>query len=589
MSFIVRAPVGRIASVCAGATLVLLMTACSGSSRAVGTTPVGTTTGIVLTSSTNSTQLQPGGSLVLTATVASDPNKQGVSWTLTGVGALSNATTTAVTYTAPASGVVGVSTPVITATSVHDTTQVSTATMVVLGTPVITPPVLFPANVGVAYGAGVTVAGGLGPFTWALANSAQPPPGITFSTTSTTSITSFSGTPTTAGTYTFQVKVTDSNTPANVATASITIVVNPAEACLLNGQYAFMTTGFLNNEMTVSAGSYNVTSSGTVTGYHDYSASTPPVTESMTGTCTNRIANNGTLKFTGTGNSPEYDFALTTALSGGRIQLQNAGDAQSGSGFFLRQTSADFNQAALAGSFAFGTLGVQADGVRMALAGTVTFDVGGLVVDGHADSNGSNPLSDAALAGNLGAPDLNTGRGTLTLTATAAGGNQTFHFAYYVVSKDKLLLVTTDQAPRLAGYLTRQASGGFSNASLANPGILSLWGAQAVAAPKTVIELGRLSNANATNGTVDLQLDSANLANVSLNTAITGATYAVRAADGRTTLGFVNGNVTRQFTIYLDGPANGYVIEHSGTAGGSGLLEAQVSGPFTSTLPNFYI
>jgi hypothetical protein len=192
------------------------------------------------------------------------------------------------------------------------------------------------------------------------------------------------------------------------------------------------------------------------------------------------------------------------------------------------------------------------------------------------------------LAGNLGTPDTNTGRGTLTLTATATSGNQTFHFAYYIVSKDRLLLVTTDQAPRLAGYMTRQ-SGSFSNASLASPAILSLWGAEAVAAPKSVMELARLSNANATNGTLDLHLDSANKAAVSLDTAITGATYSVRAADGRTAFGFVNGTATRQFAIYLDGTANGYVVEHSGTAGGAGLLEAQAAGPFTSSVPGFFV
>jgi hypothetical protein len=587
LSLIVRTPAGRLALACLGATLALLLAACSGSSRAVGTTPVSTTPDVVLTSSTNSTQLQQGKSLVLTATVKTDPSSQGVTWTLTGVGTLSNITTTAVTYTAPATGVVGVSTPVISATSVHDTTKASSATLVVLGTPVITAPVLFPANVGSAYGAGLSVAGGLAPFTWALGTGALPP-GITLGTTSTTAITTFSGTPTATGTYTFQVKVTDSNTPANVATVNLTIVVNAAEACLLSGQFALVYTGYLNNEMTVSGASFNVPATGPVTGYHDFGSAGAPVAETLTGTCTNRVSNNGTLKFTGAANSPEYDFAVTTALNRGRLQLQNAGDAQSGTGFFLKQTPADFVQASLAGSFAFGTLGVQSDGRHMGLAGTVSFDAGGLVTDGHADSNGSAPLTDAVLAGNLGAPDTNTGRGTLTLTATAPGGNQTFHFAYYIVNKDRLLLVTTDQAPRLAGYMTRQ-SGSFSNTSMASPGILSLWGAAAVPAPKSVIELARLSNANATNGTLDLHLDSANQITLTLDTAITGATYAVRAADGRTSFSFVNGTATRQFAIYLDGAANGYVIEHSGSAGSAGLLEAQAPGPFNSSVPGFFV
>jgi hypothetical protein len=110
-----------------------------------------------------------------------------------------------------------------------------------------------------------------------------------------------------------------------------------------------------------------------------------------------------------------------------------------------------------------------------------------------------------------------------------------------------------------------------------------------VAAPKSVIELARLSNANAANGTLDLHLDSANEITLTLDTAITGATYAVRAADGRTSFSFVNGTATRQFAIYLDGTANGYVVEHGGSAGSAGLLEAQAAGPFTSSVPGFFV
>ena len=587
MSFFPAAPAGRLARVWLCATVATLLAACSGgSSRAVSTPPVGVTAGVVLTSSTNSTQVQQGGTLVLTATVSKDPNSLGVTWVLTGVGTLTNVTTKTATYAAPASGVVGTATPVIKATSVADATLSASGTLVVLGTPVISAPILFPANVGSSYGAGLSVSGGLAPFTWALGTGTLPP-GITLGITSTSAVTTFSGIPTAPGSYTFQVKVTDHNTPANIATVTLTVVVNPAAACLLNGQYALVYTGYLSNQMTVGAASLTVTTAGAITGYHDFISTATPVAETVTGTCSTRTANNGTLKLTGAANSPEYDYAVTTALTNGRIQLQNGADSRSGTGFFLKQDPSAFVQAALAGSFAFGTLGVQADGGRMGLAGTVTLDMGGLVTAGHADSNGSASLTDAVLAGNLGTPDAN-GRGTLTLTATAAGGNQTFHFAYYIVNVDRLLLVTTDAAPRLAGYLTRQ-SGSFSNSSLASPGILSLWGAAAVSAPKSVLALGRLSNANAAGGTIDLKLDTADELSVTFDQAFAGATYAVRAADGRATLSFLSGTATRQFALYLDGVANGYVIEHGSAVGSAGLVEAQSAGPFTNSVPGFFV
>jgi hypothetical protein len=515
-----------------------------------------------------------------------DPDSQGVTWVLSGVGTLSAITKTSVLYTAPATGVVGTTTPTITATAVHDATETSTATMVVLGTPVIVAPTLFPANVDSAYGAGLVVSGGLAPFVWAQGTGTLPP-GITLGTTSTTSITSFSGTPTAAGTYTFQVKATDSNTPKITATVDVTIVVKAAASCLLEGQYALVYTGFDSNNMTVSAASLNVSSTGTITGYHDFSTTTPPVAETLTGTCTTRISNNGELTLTGAKNSPQYDYAVTTALTRGRIQLENGGDTQSGTGFFQEQDPTAFVQTALAGDFAFGTLGAETDGTRLGLVGALAIDAGGTVT-GHADANGSSALTDAPLAGVLGAPDAN-GRGTLTLTATASGGNQTFHFAYYIVNANRLLLVTTDAAPRMAGYMTRQ-SGAFDNTSLANPSILSLWGAAVVLAPKSVMTLARLSGANATNGTLVLHLDVADQLTATFDetTGATNGTYAV-GADGRATFGFGTGANARHFVVYLDSAGNGYVVEQGSAVGNSGILEPQAAGPFSTSVPGFFV
>ncbi len=52
---------------------------------------------------------------------------------------------------------------------------------------------------------------------------------------------------------------------------------------------------------------------------------------------------------------------------------------------------------------------------------------------------------------------------------------------------------------------------------------------------------------------------------------------------------FVSGTATRQFALYLDGVANGYVIEHGSAVGSAGFLEAQTAGPFTSSVPGFFV
>jgi len=585
------APVGRIVRavfLAALAALAATLAACGGGgSRSAVTGPVGTTAGVTLSSSTNSAQVQQGGTLVLTATVTNDTNTQGVTWTLPGdpavVGVLSNITTTTVTYTAP-TGITGTTTPIITATSIADTTQYASATLVVMGTPVIDPTPLFPGNVSSPYAAGVTASGGLAPFTWALsAGSGALPAGVTLGT-STTSFVLISGTPTAAGTYNFQVQVTDTNT--HTATVDLTLVINPAAACLLTGQYALLYSGFSKGLPAVGAASVNVSTAGTVSGYQDYTTAEKPVAETITGTCTTRTSNNGTLALSGATSSPVYDYAVTTALTSGRVQLISGADSQSGTGMLLLQNPAAFNLPALAGDYAFGLLGTDAHSSRMGLAGTVSIDAGGMVTVGRADSNGSGALNAAPVTGVLGTPDAN-GRGTFVLTSASTS----FHFAYYIVDANRLLVVSAESnatAPRLAGFLTRR-SGTFDNSSLSGSGVLSLWGAtNGALSPIAVLALGRLSNANAGSGTIDVALDTANLSTAALSKTFTGAAYAVDS-DGHATLSYTDGTVTRSFVLYLDGPNNGYVVEKGSAVGSAGLLEAQVAGPYIYTVPGWFV
>jgi hypothetical protein len=582
------APIGRLLRACALAALAVALSACGGSrSGATVTPPVGTTSGVTLSSSTNTSQVQQGGTLMLTATVTTDPNNKGVTWSLPGdptvVGVLSAITSTTVTYTAP-TGITGTTTPIITATSIADTTQYASATLVVMGTPVIDPTPLFPGNVSSAYAAGVTASGGLAPFTWVLSTTSGPlPAGITLGA-STTAFALISGTPTAVGTYNFQLMVTDSNSKS--ATINLTLVINPAAACLLTGQFAVLYSGFSNAQLAVGAASLNISTTGTVSGYHDYTTADKPVAETITGTCTTLTANNGTLTLTGTASSPIYDYAVTTALTSGRLQLTNGGDTQSGTALFLQQSPAAFNLPALAGNFDFGALGAEADGSRMGLAGAVSIDATGAVTAGRADSNGSSPLSAAPLTGSLGAPDAN-GRGSLVLTS----GTTSFHLAYYIVDANRLLIVSAESsttAPRLAGFLTRR-SGTLDNTSLAGSSVLSLWGGtSAVIAPITVLALGRLSNASATAGTVDVALDTADLDTGTLGKTFSGAAYAIDS-DGHATLSYSDGTATRSFVLYLYGPGTGYVVEKGSAVGTAGLLEAQFAGPYINTVPGWFV
>jgi hypothetical protein len=577
-----RAPIGRGIWVCMLAVLSTLLEACSGSPASTITGPVGTSVGVALSSSTGTTLVQQGGQLILTATVTSDPTNAGVTWSLNGPGKLSNETTYSATYTAP-TGITGTTSPILTATSIADSTKNATALLVVQGTPVIESTVLFPGNVGTLYSAQINVSGGLAPFVW-VQNGGALPPGITLSASSS-SFATITGTPTTTGDFKFQIQVTDAN--LKVSSVELAMTVKPTTSCLLEGVYATLYNGFVGGQVTVGATSMTISSAGAITGYHDFNPAGVTISETITGTCATRTANNGTLQLIGVANSPVFNYAMTVGLENGRAQLINGGSSQSGSGPLEKQNTADFVLAKLAGDFAFGALGSQSGGARAATIGALTIDASGRVLSGHTDSNDSSAMTDATLSGNLSAPDPTTGRGTLTLTATGAGG-RTMHFVYYIVTADRLYIASLDPGSPIAGLMTRQ-TGGFSNSSLSTAGILTLWGAADVFEPKTVETLGRTSGANPASGTINLLLDQANQGNSTFTQAVIGASYAVRTTDGRTTLSFRSGTTTRNFVLYLDGPADGYIVELGSGVGSAGLLEAQSPGPFDTTVPGLFV
>jgi large repetitive protein len=184
-----------------------------------GSTPAKPTVGVAI-SPTGPVTLEQGGTASLTAMVTNDTASAGVTWSLTGAGSLTGNTTTAVTYNAPAS-VTAASVATVKATSVADSTKTATFTVNLVTPPSITPATLPGGNVGTPYSQTVSVTGGVAPYTLSITGTQIT--GVTFTAGATSA--TLSGIPTTAATFGFTVKVTDSGSPAQSSSVVYSVVI----------------------------------------------------------------------------------------------------------------------------------------------------------------------------------------------------------------------------------------------------------------------------------------------------------------------------------------------------------------------------
>jgi len=142
--------------------------------------------------------------------------------------------------------------------------------------------------VGVAYSQTLQATGGITPYTWSYTGSL--PPGLSLS--ASTGV--ISGTPTTSGTFSFTAKVTDSENPAQSATANLNITIN--------AQLVIQTTGPLPQGVVNTAyPGVTLQATGGVTPYTwSYTGNLPPglSLSSSTGAITGTPTATGTFSFT---------------------------------------------------------------------------------------------------------------------------------------------------------------------------------------------------------------------------------------------------------------------------------------------------
>lgn len=516
-------------------------------------------------STANSIVLQ-GGTTVINATVADDANGAGVSWTLTGVGALTGATKTSVTYSAPTS-VSAETTVTVHASAVDYPAQTAFITITVEPPVSVTTTSLPGGNYGSPYSANINAAGGVPPFTWSIpagsltsglalgssntssvtisgtptqeANSAftikvqdsaggvatqsltiaiGAPLPLSVSTTSlptgsvnvaypnttlqaTGGVPSFnwailsgslppglslasdgtiSGTPLTAGTFTFTVQVNDSQNPAKTATANLSISIG--NLALVKGNYAFAFNGFTPTGNAISTvGSFTADGAGNLTsGVEDVNAvGAQPKNQTFTGTYTLGGDNRGTLTLSSLTGAPSYSFSIGADGSHGRlIEFDSTGTQ--GSGDLELRSVSTCTGTTFSGYYAFGLMGQQIAVSGISLAGpdviVGSFTASGAIPPSTAGSIGPGELDastpvrittqDQSVSGNFQTTSQAT-RCSMTLSSTL----QTMNFSVYPISTSESFVLETDTvsstAPMLvAGTIREQVGAPF----LAAPG-----------------------------------------------------------------------------------------------------------------------
>jgi hypothetical protein len=555
---------------------LISLVACGGKSVTITLTP---TTVTVATSQSQQ----------FTATVTNASNSA-VTWEVNGIIGGNSATVGSITsggyYTAPTT-VPNPSQVTITALPTADTKKQATATLtVVLGANLS----ISPSSVTVGTGGqqtfyvtsnGAAISGQT--FTLSCQSSVAGACG-SVSSTDSYGIYTAPSTPPPGGTVILTVHYTNAS---GTFTTSASITVQ-ASAQTTAGQYAFTLAGNGNGAPYYAAGSFTFDGAGHVTtGAETVNANGTVSTLTLSGTYTFSSTDQRVNVTVTDQNSVTRNFYLAFAnLSNGFIEYNGSNTTASGS--ITQQVPAQFNLAAVSGSYCFRLTGMNPGSPATGLAEVGAFSANGTggVTGGLLDANsgGTVSSSQAVTAGSLTTPDAN-GSGTLTVTSSFAA--QTF--TYYVIDGTHLKLVETDATHLSSGDALLQA--GLTSGVQGNVAVIL----NGVSANGTLGIGGLISLVNGTfGGSLDI-----NNAGVFQAGQTLGGTYSVTdATTGRTagTITISGSSVTIPIVAYpisattfnvLDAdPANvavGPGVISSGTNTLNGNFATNLTGVFGTT------
>jgi hypothetical protein len=396
-------------------------------------------------------------------------------------------------------------------------------------------------------------------------------------------------------------------TPKNCTAAKVSLVTTR-----VNGTYAFQFSGFDgNNNATALAGTFTA-SNGVITGLEDRLTAGGWAQFAITGgsyTPTSSDPNNSNNAGTLTLPTGVFPNTFQVALDGaGDLEMVES-DGQ-GTGAGIAQKSASSNLFTGVQNYVFGFTGVDAAGNRVGYAGLLPMDGSGNIGTGglmDVNDNGNDTnICGAAPCNVTGHYQYNSvsGSGQMTLTSAV-----TMHFDFFLSSGTAngtnqnpltFYAISTDPSanPAVSGTMVLQDSKTYNNAAFKGTSVSALSGAASIGASNASLTLGSTDG----NGNFSGQFDQNNAGIIlsAVQFPPSGAnnyTYAASGTAGRYTLNML-GNpganpvvAPLPFVLYASGANRGFLLDHSSSSVMTGTMNPQGKGGGIfggSTLPGTY-
>lgn len=535
--------------------------------------------------------IQTGSMLQFTATVSNATNTA-VTWQVNGTAGGSSAAGTISSgglYSAPET-LPNPASVTVTAVSQADTSA-SASAAITLETP--------PESLSISPSSVTVLAAANQQFTLKVTGSESLPP-VNWQVNGTTGGNSTVGTITTGGLYAAPanppsgrtVTVTAVSKSNSAETASATVTVAPSLATL-NGQYAFLFSGQNGQGNLQEAGSFRADGKGNVSGGLEDVNSGAGVFTSVpfTGTYSVGADGRGSLVITPAASGLNQETFKIVLTSNSSVLMIRFDSFATGEGTMDLQDTSAFSNSGLAGNYILnlddltGSAGAVAALPPLTAIGLLNLSGTGVVSSAtsllNVNSNGTVSLNVPVSSGTYSVGP--SGRGTMTFSSNLG----VFDFAFYVISKQQVRLVSVDVNPVWAGSLNSQQGSNFNNVTLLGRQVFAATGVSTVG---QVADAGTFvpANGNVTGGIGDEN----NNGTVMSGYSFTG-NYSINST-GRGSMQIVNTTLgTANYAFYLLSGSEAVLMRTDFVAVTLGTLITQshvqaslggLRGPFAFTL-----